>query len=34
MMNIVALTGRLVRDPELRYTPNGTPVAKPQTAQY
>ena len=26
-MNIVALTGRLVRDPELRYTPNGTPVA-------
>lgn len=23
-MNVVALVGRLTRDPELRYTPNGT----------
>lgn len=27
-MNKVILIGRLVRDPELRYTPNGTAVAK------
>lgn len=26
-MNITILIGRLVRDPELRYTPNGVPVA-------
>lgn len=25
-MNTVCLTGRLVRDPELRYTPSGNPV--------
>ena len=25
--NVVALVGRLVADPELRYLPNGTPVA-------
>lgn len=25
--NLVLLTGRLVADPELRYLPNGTPVA-------
>lgn len=27
-MNHVVLIGRLTRDPELRYTPNGVPVAK------
>ncbi len=27
-INIVVLSGRLTRDVELRYTPNGTPVAK------
>lgn len=27
MLNRVILIGRLVRDPELRYTPSGTPVA-------
>lgn len=27
MLNKVILIGRLTRDPELRYTPNGTPVA-------
>ena len=27
-MNKVILIGRLTRDPELRYTPSGTPVAK------
>lgn len=26
-MNHITLTGRLTRDPELRYTPNGVPVA-------
>ena len=26
-MNDVKLTGRLVRDPELKHTPNGVPVA-------
>ncbi|KJS18172.1 MAG: single-stranded DNA-binding protein [Peptococcaceae bacterium BRH_c4b] len=28
MLNKVILIGRLTRDPELRYTPSGTPVAK------
>lgn len=28
MLNRIILIGRLTRDPELRYTPNGTPVAK------
>ncbi|MBE0467192.1 MAG: single-stranded DNA-binding protein [Candidatus Desulforudis sp.] len=28
MLNRVILIGRLTRDPELRYTPSGTPVAK------
>ncbi|NPV73339.1 MAG: single-stranded DNA-binding protein [Pelotomaculum sp.] len=28
MMNKVILIGRLTRDPELRYTPKGTPVGK------
>jgi single-strand DNA-binding protein len=28
IMNKVILIGRLTRDPELRYTPSGTPVAK------
>ncbi|MDD2585076.1 MAG: single-stranded DNA-binding protein [Syntrophomonadaceae bacterium] len=28
MLNRVILIGRLTRDPELRYTPNGTAVAK------
>ncbi|HBE76408.1 MAG TPA: single-stranded DNA-binding protein, partial [Firmicutes bacterium] len=27
MMNHIALIGRLTRDPELRYTPNGVAVA-------
>ena len=27
MLNMVILIGRLTRDPELRYTPNGHPVA-------
>ena len=27
MLNQIVLIGRLVRDPELRYTPNGVPVA-------
>jgi single-strand DNA-binding protein len=27
-MNLVILTGRWTQKPELRYTPNGTPVAK------
>lgn len=27
MINIVALVGRLTRDPEIRYTANGIPVA-------
>lgn len=27
-LNRVTLVGRLVRDPEVRYTPNGTPVAR------
>ena len=27
-MNLVVLIGRLTRDPELRYTPNGTAVAQ------
>lgn len=27
MMNRVILVGRLTKDPELRYTPNGVPVA-------
>ena len=27
MLNVVVLIGRLVRDPELRYTPAGIPVA-------
>ncbi len=27
-MNLVVLIGRLVRDPEIRYTPSGTPVAR------
>lgn len=26
MLNVVVLIGRLVRDPELRHTPNGVPV--------
>ena len=28
MLNRVILIGHLTRDPELRYTPDGTPVAK------
>ncbi len=28
MLNKVILIGRLTRDPELRYTPSGTPVSK------
>ena len=28
MLNKVILIGRLTRDPELRYTPNGVAVAK------
>lgn len=28
MLNRIILIGRLTRDPELRYTPNGTAVAK------
>ena len=28
MLNRIILIGRLVRDPELRYTQNGTPVAR------
>jgi single-strand DNA-binding protein len=28
MSNIVTLVGNLTRDPELRYTPSGAPVAK------
>ena len=28
MLNSVILIGRLTRDPELRYTPSGTPVAR------
>lgn len=28
MLNRVILIGRLTRDPELRYTPNGTPVTR------
>ena len=27
-VNKVILIGRLGKDPELKYTPNGTPVAK------
>ena len=27
-LNSVVLVGRLVRDPEVRYTPSGTPVAR------
>lgn len=28
MLNQIVLIGRLVRDPELRYTPSGVPVAQ------
>jgi len=28
MLNRIILIGRLTRDPELRYTPNGVPVAR------
>ncbi|GBF35433.1 single-stranded DNA-binding protein [Desulfocucumis palustris] len=28
MFNKIILIGRLTREPELRYTPNGTPVSK------
>jgi len=28
VLNQIVLIGRLVRDPELRYTPNGIPVAQ------
>ena len=28
MLNVVVLIGRLTRDPELRYTPAGVPVAR------
>ena len=28
MLNVVLLLGHLTRDPELRYTPNGAPVAQ------
>ena len=27
-MNIIAISGRLTRDPELRTTPNGKPVVE------
>lgn len=27
MLNLIAVEGRLVADPEMRYTPDGTPVA-------
>ena len=27
-LNVVLLLGHLTRDPELRYTPNGAPVAQ------
>ena len=31
-INYVILSGRLTADPELRYTPNGTPVLNMQIA--
>jgi len=34
MLNEVILIGRLTRDPELRYTPKGTPVGKFMLAVY
>ncbi len=32
MLNVVVLIGRLVADPELRYTPNGVPVTSLRVA--
>ncbi len=34
MFNEIILIGRLTRDPELRYLPNGTPVANFAVAVY